>query len=83
MLKDIFETTPEAINKKGTCFWLDNFSTNYAKEIDLKDVKVFFLKDKSGYKTRVIVEKGEYVFENQKLEDICVHLDIMKAIKEI
>lgn len=80
-MQDIFETTPDATNAEGTSFWLDKDNTAYAKRIGLKNVQVLYLKDKSGCKTRVIVEKGRYVFENQRLEDIAVHLDIMKLAK--
>jgi hypothetical protein len=82
MFKDIFETKPDAINEKGTSFWLDIEITKYAKCLGLKEVKVLFLKDKNGYKTRIILEKEQYVYESQKLEDIGVHLDIMAKIRE-
>ena len=82
-MKDIFETKPDAVNKEGTSFWLDKDTTNYAKQIGLKNVKVLYLKTKGGYITRVIIENNDYVFENQRLEDIGVHLDMMRVIKEV
>ena len=79
---DIFKTKPYFVNELGTKFWLDKSSIDYAKEKKLKEVKVYYLEDKKGYKTRAIVQNHKYVFESQKLEDIVVHLDIMSLIKE-
>jgi hypothetical protein len=77
MFEDMFASKPDAINEKGIHFWIDKNSNKIALDYGLKDIKVFYLKDKD-YKTRVITQNGKYIYENQKLEDILVHLDIMK-----
>jgi len=82
MFKDVFATKPDAINAEGTSFWLDKDSMEYVQHIKLKNVQVLFLKTQDGYKTRVIVRNGEYLFESQKWEDILCHLDAMNFAKK-
>lgn len=79
-MEDIFKTKPVFINDIGTSFWLDKDLTEYARSKELKGVKVFYIKDKVGYKTRVIIKGQEYIYENQRVEDIAIHLDIMSLI---
>ncbi len=74
---DIFQTKPDFVNEQGTKFWLDKFNTDYAKKKGLKNTKVFFLEDKKGYKTRVIIKNGKYKSEGQVLENIGIKIDLM------
>ena len=81
MLQDIFETKPDAVNSEGTSFWIDKEATRYATDKGLTGIKVMYLRDKTGYKTRVVVKDQKYIFESQKLEDLYVHLDILVLTK--
>ena len=82
MEKDIFKTKPDFINAQGTEFWLDKFSTYYAKKKGLKNTKVFYLKDKKGYKTRVIIKDGKYGDESQSLEGIGIKIDLLAFLEK-
>lgn len=82
ILNDIFLTQPDAINKEGTKFWLDKDMTAYAKEKNLKNIKVFYMQNKHGEKTRAIIENNEYIYDSQLLESIAVKIDMLAMIKE-
>lgn len=79
---DIFKTKPDFINAQGTKFWLDKFNTDYAKNKGLKNTKVFYLKDKKGYKTRTIIKDGKYKSENQSLEAIGIKIDLLAFLEK-
>ena len=82
MEKDIFKTKPDLINIEGTNFWLDRSSTNYAKKKGLKNTKVFYLKDRKGYKTRVIIKDGKYEGEDQTIDGIGIKIDLLAFLEK-
>ncbi len=67
-----FDRPPEFINEIGVKYWLDRDSTAYAKQKGLDNVQVLF---------RVIAENQLPVYENPRIEDILVHIDIMRLAK--
>lgn len=83
-IETIFDKTPDVINEECVKWWLDKDCTQYAKDkdihgISLPKVLVYAVEKPDGYRTRLIIDGGTIVFESQKLEDIGVHIDIMKA----
>jgi len=83
ILDDIFKTKPDFVNDTGIKWWVDKACTQWAREknindVALPDVVVFLIEEPSSRRTRVIVENGEVVFDNQNLEAIGAHIDIMK-----
>jgi hypothetical protein len=83
----IWEKTPDFVNEKGIKWWLDKSSTDYAQKENIRGtrlpgVQVFYAEFPDGYRTRVIVQNKQPVYESQGLEAIAVHIDQMKAEKE-
>lgn len=77
-----FETEPHFVNELGVKWWPDRDTTAYAANkgrlnVSLK-AAVWFTEDKSGYRSRVIVVNGDVVYDNQSLEAILAHIDMMK-----
>lgn len=59
-------------------FILDKQSTLYAQSKGLKDHQVFYTKEKSsGRVTRLLTENREVIYENQNLEVLCCHIDVI------
>lgn len=88
LLDNIFETKPDFVNGIGIKWWLDKSCTEYAQEedlhgISLPNVRVYDIEETNGNRTRVIIEDGEVVFDNPRLEDIGVRIDIMKVAKQM
>lgn len=81
----IFDSEPEFVNELGTKWWLDAHSTNYANQPDSNgtalDVKVFYVEEVSGRRTRVVAERGGIVAEDQTLDGICMKIDMLKFLK--
>lgn len=76
MLDALLATPPHFTNETGS-FWLEEHLNKYAAELGLKKVNVFIVKFKDGVVTRLIVQDGQPEYENQSLEAIGAHLDIM------
>lgn len=85
-LLDDTDRLPDSVNEEGTKWWFDKNTTDYARRPNsngttLDDVMVFIVETKDGYRTRLLVEKGEIIWEGQKLEAACGAIDIMKVNK--
>jgi hypothetical protein len=80
-----FEGKPDFINEKGVKWWLDKQLTNYCEREDLNGIKlkmkVFYVEEPDGRKTRMLIDANGPVYENQKLEDMAVHIDILKLME--
>jgi hypothetical protein len=77
---------PDFVNQKGVKWWFDEATTNYAIKKDhngiaLFGVVVWIIKEKNDVMTRLLVEDNKIIFENQNLEAIASHIDMMKANK--
>lgn len=81
-IANIFKTKPDSVNAQGTKFWLDKFSTDYAKDKGLKNTKVFYIEDKKEYQTRVIIKDNKYESENQVLESIFYKIDLLAYLEK-
>lgn len=84
-----FNSKPDFINDKGYKFWLDKDLTKYAQEKNLKGTKlkdlfVYFVEIKNGYRTRLLINNktGEILKEGTALEDIVCFIDFLKLQKE-
>lgn len=84
-METIFDSEPEFVNELGTKWWLDAHSTNYANQPDSNgtalDVKVFYVEEASGRRTRVVVDHGEVIAEDQTLDGIGMKIDMFKFLK--
>jgi len=71
---------PDFVNEKGVKWWFDEDTTRYGK---LPHYKVFFIQDKS-YLSWVIIDyrTNKVVYESQGIEDICVHLEMLRLMEE-
>lgn len=75
-------TTPDFVNEKGVKWFLDKDLTRYCEREDTNgvklDMKVFIVETLDGHKTRMLIDKDGPVYENQKLEDMACHIDMIK-----
>lgn len=52
---------------------------SYLKEAKLIDYKAYIIETKDNYKTRVLINSDDIIeFETPKLEDMGVHIDMLK-----
>ena len=80
---NVFETKPDYINEQGVKWWYDKNITEYAKNIKLDDIMVWFTEELNGRKSRVIIYKNNVEYASPVLEEICCHLDIMKLSQKL
>lgn len=87
MIFSPFDTPPDAVNDIGTKFWLDQTLTTYATTkrtpgvsgYPLPDtVRVFFVEAADGYRTRLLCDGGDVLYEATNLESMAVHIDILR-----
>lgn len=70
---------PDFINEEGTKWWVDVAVISYLKEAKLIDYKAYIIETKDNYKTRVLINSDDIIeFETPKLEDMGVHIDMLK-----
>jgi hypothetical protein len=87
LMKNIFGydmDKPDFVNEEGTKWWLDKGTTEYARKEDingiaLPDVTIFLIEDKKGWRTYLITQGQNSIFECQRLEGIGAHIDMMKT----
>ena|SRR5665213_301078 len=77
---------PSFVNPEGVKWWPDHDSTKWATREDvqgttLSDVTAWFTLYPDGEKTRVLVINGQVEFASSRMEDIAVHIDILKVAK--
>ena len=82
---DAFSGEPDFVNELGVKWWLDRFLTEYARNPDfagrtLPDAAVYYVEEPGGHRCRVFVLDGEAEYESERLEDIGVHIDVMKLV---
>jgi hypothetical protein len=80
--EDVWSTPPLSVNEIGVKFWLDKDNTRYARSKGLTDVVVFYVEDAKNIRTRLITEKGEPLWDDQSLEGILCHIDIMAIARK-
>lgn len=78
-----FDDDPDFVNDLGVKWWLDKSLTEYATREDgngigLSDITIWCVEKPNGYKTHIMTQGEEALYENQKLEDMAVHVDILK-----
>jgi len=86
MLGDVpWKTEPQFTNAEGVKWWVDKDSNSYVKRkgFDTNKVNVWYVERPDGYKTRIIIENGEMVYESQQLEAIAVHIDVMALNRDM
>lgn len=81
-----FTKEPDFVNEKGVKWWCDYETTKYAMVENaqgntLPGVVVYAVEEPNGHRTYLICDKKGVLFESQRLEDIGVHLDMMKIVK--
>jgi len=86
-MKSIFDREPDSINELGVKWWEDVDLTEYAQHkdknnISLPNIKIFCVEEPDGYRTRLMVQDGQSIFENTNLEAMAGHIDIMKLVKQ-
>jgi len=83
----IFSKEPDFINEEGTKWWFDKSSTTYAQNPDLfgitLDIVCYFVEDKQGFRTRVLIQNGEIIDESTSVEGIGVIIDTLKLVKRL
>jgi hypothetical protein len=82
----VWTTKPAFVNAEQTKWWPDVSLTDYAIKPDIHDVtlphaSVWYVEKPNGYQTRLLVIEGAIEFESTKLEDMAVHIDILKTAK--
>jgi hypothetical protein len=90
MLENLFESgkrAPDFINDIGVKWWFDKEITAWATRPDqygtvLKDVKCYLIEEPNGIRTRIILQKGEIVYESHLVESIACALDLMKFFEQ-
>lgn len=86
LFKDVFATPPDFVNEQGVKWWLDQSMTDWAHRKDLQgtslpDVKVWYVEEKDGTRTRLIIDGTEVEYANPSMEAIGAHIDMMKIKK--
>lgn len=76
-LADWWDTEPFFVNEKGVKFWLDYHTTEYGKSRGLKDAYVWYTLEPDGTKTRLLTIDDKPAYENQDLEAMACHIDIV------
>lgn len=81
-----FDTKPAFVNAEGTRWWEDADLTAYAVKPDVHDImltkaSVWYVEKPDGYQTRLLVMDDAIEFESQKMEDMAVHIDMLKTAK--
>lgn len=82
---DIGTGTPDFINEKGVKWWLNKYSTEYARKPDihgtrLKTITCYYTEEPDGNKGYVLVDekKGIPVWHGSTFEGVGVWIDMMK-----
>lgn len=78
----IYETQPDFTNESDVKFWMDKSCNNYVKKLGLKNVICFLVETPDGCRTRLITLNGMPHYENQNLEAIGCHLDMMAVCEK-
>lgn len=65
------------INEKEVKFWPDFRLNQYAHSKGLHKVACYFVEEPNGYKSRLITQAGQPIYEHQNLEAVCCYMDIM------
>ncbi len=88
LLNSPWEQPPLFTNAEGVKWWLDEDSTKWARREDnygtvLPTIVVFYVEEPNGHRTRVITDQStnppEQVYASPRMEDIAVHIDMMKV----
>lgn len=71
------DKNPDFVNELGVKWWLDETTTDYAKQRGLLNTKVWLLEEQNGHRIYVITEDDKIVGESQQLEAIGCKLDVL------
>lgn len=79
---------PDGINSAGVKFWVNRGLTDWARKPDhagitLPNVTGYAAEEPSGRRTYLLTDGDAWIFESQRLEDVAVHIDILKLQKRI
>jgi hypothetical protein len=84
-LRPVWGTPPDFVNEIGVKWWRDLDTTKYAIREDsfgtTLDVAVWFIEEANGRRTRLIVQDGRAIYDDQSLEGIAVRIDALKLLK--
>ena len=76
-MMDIDFSKPDAVNDKGTKWWVDKELTKYAGHKGL-ELAVFIIECLDGRRTRLVSDKkGNIIYENTSLESVACWIDIL------
>jgi alpha-glucosidase (family GH31 glycosyl hydrolase) len=70
------EGPPDFTNEQGVKWWRDLSTTQYLRAKGLQGA-IFLVEDTEKVRTRVLIQNGEMVYEQQNLEQLAVHIDIL------
>jgi len=81
-----FADEPDFVNEKGTKWWLDKSTTQWAQREDQfgtsLEMVCYLVETSDGYMVRILLDKENHVVaENQNLEAMAVAIDMLKAAK--
>lgn len=79
------DAPPSHIDELGNQYWLDKDMTQYLKSDfvhSITDMQALIVLHPNGKKYRILVQDGKVVYETQRLEDMAVHIDILKMFKK-
>lgn len=84
LLSNIDGREPDFVNELGVKWWLDEGTTGYARNPDhtgtVLDAACYLVEEPDGSRTRVLVVDGAAEFENPRMEDMAVHIDMLKML---
>jgi len=77
---------PDFVNEKGAKWWFDSSLTDYARKKNLRNYRVWYVKDQDGGESFVVViqkkDKAEPVYYNSGIEFICSYIDFVSLVAE-
>lgn len=84
-MTNIFETKPDFVNELGVKWWRDEDTTRYAQKPNIHgvtlDVVCFFIEEKDGYRTRLLISKaGEIIEQDQTIDGMGTKIDVRKFL---
>jgi len=80
---NIWDKKPDHINELGIKWWLDKQLMKYVKELDIPlETMIYFVLYPNGYKTRVIIQEKNVVYEDTDIAAIATRIDMQKLFIE-
>lgn len=86
MTKTLDSLPPDGINSAGVKFWVNRGLTEWARQPDLHGImlhnlRAYAVEEANGRRTYLLTDGDAWIFESQRLEDVAVHIDMLKIQK--